>query len=101
MRAASRAAITYRVGGEASLLHSSASAEGPLPGRGAFLVSLRVFLNAIPVAGTYTLTARAFSEDAVVAVAPASAPFEVTREALTDLGTITLSPCGAACPPLE
>jgi hypothetical protein len=32
---------TYRVGGEASLLHSSASAEGPLPGRGAFLVSLR------------------------------------------------------------
>jgi hypothetical protein len=31
----------YRVGGEASLLHSSASAEGPLPGRGAFLVALR------------------------------------------------------------
>jgi len=32
---------TYRVGGETSLLHSSASAEGPLPGRGAFLVALR------------------------------------------------------------
>ncbi len=31
----------YRVGGEASLLHSIASAEGPLPGRGAFLVALR------------------------------------------------------------
>jgi hypothetical protein len=60
-----------------------------------------VFLNAIPVAGTYTLTARAFSEDAVVAAAPASAPFDVTREALTDLGTITMSPCGAGCPPLE
>jgi hypothetical protein len=32
---------TYRIGGEVSLLHSSASAEGPLPGRGAFLVALR------------------------------------------------------------
>jgi hypothetical protein len=31
----------YRVGGEASLLHSIASAEGPIPGRGAFLVALR------------------------------------------------------------
>ncbi len=31
----------YRVGGEASLLHSIASGEGPLPGRGAFLVALR------------------------------------------------------------
>ncbi|HWO18217.1 MAG TPA: TonB-dependent receptor [Kofleriaceae bacterium] len=32
---------TYRIGGEVSLLHSIASAEGPLPGRGAFLVALR------------------------------------------------------------
>lgn len=31
----------YRVGGEVSLLHSIASVEGPLPGRGAFLVALR------------------------------------------------------------
>lgn len=31
----------FRVGGEASLLHSIASAEGPLPGKGAFLVALR------------------------------------------------------------
>ena len=31
----------YRIGGEASLLHSIASAEGPMPGRGAFLVALR------------------------------------------------------------
>jgi hypothetical protein len=31
----------YRIGGEASLLHSSATAEGPLPGRGAFLIALR------------------------------------------------------------
>lgn len=60
-----------------------------------------VFLNAIPLEGTYTLTARAFSVDGVVAASPASAPFEVTRGAITDLGTITLSPCGDACPPLE
>lgn len=32
---------TYRVGGEVSLLHSLASAEGPVPGRGAFLLTLR------------------------------------------------------------
>ena len=32
---------TYRLGGEISLLHSVASAEGPLPGHGAFLLALR------------------------------------------------------------
>jgi hypothetical protein len=32
---------TYRVGGEASLLHSLVSAEGPLPKKGAFLLTLR------------------------------------------------------------
>lgn len=32
---------TYRLGGEVSLLHSVASAEGPLPGQGAFLMALR------------------------------------------------------------
>ncbi len=31
----------YRIGGEVSLLHSQATAEGPLPRDGAFLVSLR------------------------------------------------------------
>jgi hypothetical protein len=31
----------YRIGGEVSLLHSSIRAEGPVPGAGAFLVSLR------------------------------------------------------------
>ncbi len=31
----------YRIGGEVSLLHSQATAEGPLPKGGAFLVSLR------------------------------------------------------------
>ena len=31
----------YRLGGEVSLLHSVASAEGPLPGQGAFLLALR------------------------------------------------------------
>ena len=31
----------YRIGGEVSLLHSQATAEGPLPKDGAFLVSLR------------------------------------------------------------
>lgn len=31
----------YRIGGEVSLLHSQAYGEGPLPGAGAFLVSLR------------------------------------------------------------
>jgi hypothetical protein len=31
----------YRLGGEVSLLHSAVNAEGPLPGRGAFLAGLR------------------------------------------------------------
>jgi len=31
----------YRLGGEVSLLHSQATAEGPTPGKGAFLFSLR------------------------------------------------------------
>lgn len=59
-----------------------------------------VFLGGIPRDGTYTLTARAIANDAFVAASPESAPFAVTRGAITDLGTLTLSPCGTACPPL-
>jgi hypothetical protein len=55
-----------------------------------------VFLNAIPLEGTYTLTARAITTEDVVATAPESAPFAITRGTVTDLGTLTLSPCGAA-----
>lgn len=59
-----------------------------------------VFVNAIPVEGTYTITARALSFDAVVAASPESAPFEITRGMVTDLGTLTLTPCGTECPPI-
>ena len=59
-----------------------------------------VFVNAIRLEGTYTLSARALADDAVVAASLESGPFTITRGAITDLGTLTLSPCGAACPPL-
>jgi hypothetical protein len=59
-----------------------------------------VYVNAIPLEGTYTLTARAIADNGVVAAAPESAPFTITPGAAIDLGTLTLSPCGAACPPL-
>ena len=59
-----------------------------------------VFVNAIPLDGPYTITARALAANAVVAASPESAPFAITRGSVTDLGTLTLSPCGTACPPI-
>jgi len=59
-----------------------------------------LFLNAIPLEGTFTITARAVAGGgAVVAASPESAPFTITRNEIADLGTIVMSPCGAACPP--
>ncbi|CAN5748781.1 hypothetical protein BH11MYX3_BH11MYX3_30250 [soil metagenome] len=48
--------------------------------------------------GTFTARMRAFAGEAVVAASEETAPFEVTPEGLTDFGTLTLVPCGAACP---
>lgn len=59
------------------------------------------FMNAIPREGTYSLTARAVAIDTVVAVSPESAPFTITNGTITDVGTLVLSPCGAACAQLE
>jgi hypothetical protein len=36
--------------------------------------------------------------DGVVAVSPESAPAAIARGDITDVETLTLSPCGAACP---
>jgi hypothetical protein len=60
-----------------------------------------VLLDALTPEGTYTLTARAFGMNGIVAASPDSAPLAVTRGTITDFGTLTLSPCGATCPPLE
>jgi len=60
---------------------------------------MRIYVNTIPLDGSYTFTSRAIAGNAVVAVSPDSAPFTITRGAVTDLGTLTLSPCGAGCPP--
>lgn len=60
-----------------------------------------VFVNAIPFPGTFTFSARAIAADGVVATSPPSAPFNVTLGAITDIGTLTLSPCGTTCPPLD
>jgi len=58
-----------------------------------------VFMNAIPSPGMFTLSARAYAGNAVVASSLESPPFAVTPDMITDFGTLTLSPCGAACPP--
>jgi hypothetical protein len=49
---------------------------------------------------TYTahLQAYAGEEETVVAVSPETAPFVITQNGFTDLGTLTLTACGAACP---
>jgi hypothetical protein len=48
---------------------------------------------------TYTAQLRGFDEDEeVVAASPESAPFVITENGFVDLGTLTISPCGAACP---
>lgn len=50
-------------------------------------------------AGIYTAQLRAFRPDLrVVAVSPTFGPFEVTDDGFVDLGTQTVTPCGAACP---
>ena len=61
---------------------------------------LAVHVSAIELGGPYTLRAFALAFDTVVAVSPDSAPFMVTRQTISNVGTLTLSPCGAACPPL-
>jgi hypothetical protein len=77
-----------------------------IPGMGPFFFfqtscDAAVFMNAIPRDGMYTLTARAVAIDTVVAVSAESAPFTITRGTLTDVGTLTLSPCGTACEQLR
>jgi hypothetical protein len=57
-----------------------------------------VYVDGIPLDGTYTFTAYALAMDAVVAVSPESAPVAIARGEITDVETLTLSPCGAACP---
>ena len=58
------------------------------------------YRNSIQLDGTYTLTAYALAIDRAVAASPESAPFAVTRGVVADVGILTLSPCGAACPQL-
>jgi hypothetical protein len=57
-----------------------------------------LFLGTIPIAGTFTVAARALSNTRVVATSPTSPPLTLTPGALNDFGTLTLSPCGTACP---
>jgi hypothetical protein len=59
------------------------------------------FLDMIPFPGVFTISVRAIATDAVVATSPESAPFQIDPLGFTDLGTLSLTPCGAACPPLE
>lgn len=53
-----------------------------------------------PGSGTFTVMLRATTADAVVAVSPESAPVTLMPPLFTDLGTMTLTPCGASCPAL-
>lgn len=56
-----------------------------------------LFLGTVPPA-TYTVQLRALASGSVIAISPDSAPVDVTAEGFTDLGIVTLAPCGAACP---
>ncbi len=60
-----------------------------------------VLVDALPLDGMYTVLAFAVSIDTIVAAAPETAPFPITRGAIADLGTLTLSPCGTECPSPE
>jgi hypothetical protein len=57
-----------------------------------------LFRSPLPLRGTYTVHARATTDDRVVATSPESAPIVFTAGQLIDVGVLTLSPCGAACP---
>lgn len=48
--------------------------------------------------GVYTVVARARTEQAIVAVSPPSAEVAITFDSFTDVGTLVMTPCGAACP---
>lgn len=51
------------------------------------------------VPDTYTAHLQAYAgEQTVVAVSPETAPFVITQNGFVDLGTLTLTACGAACP---
>lgn len=58
------------------------------------------FYVGFPGSGTFTVMLRAIAGDTVVAVSPESAPFTLMPPLFTDLGTMTLTPCGASCPAL-
>ncbi len=51
-----------------------------------------------PGSGMFTVVLRAIDADAVVAMSPESAPFTVMPPFFTDIGSLTLTPCGASCP---
>jgi hypothetical protein len=56
-------------------------------------------LTGMVAADTYTAHLQAYAGDqTIVAVSPETAPFVIAEDGFTDLGTLTLTPCGAACP---
>jgi hypothetical protein len=57
-------------------------------------------ITGMVIPDTYTAHLEAFSgqQRTVVAVSPETAPFVITQNGFTDIGTLTLTPCGAACP---
>lgn len=48
--------------------------------------------------GRFTLSAAVLAGESVVATSPATEPLDISAEAVTDFGTLTLSPCGEQCP---
>jgi hypothetical protein len=58
------------------------------------------FANELPSFGELTLSARAMTANAVVATSPESAPLVSAPGTIVDFGTLTLTPCADACPPL-
>lgn len=57
-------------------------------------------LSRMVIPDTYTVHLEAYTADevTVVALSPETAPFVVTQSGFTNLGTLTLTACGAACP---
>lgn len=72
---------------------------GPMSGFGTGApCELSPHLTNVPF-GVYTITLRAIAGEAIVAVAPDLADVVIDADALTDLGTVVLTPCGPSCPP--
>jgi hypothetical protein len=94
-----RVAWTFDMGATCDSLGAQAMEIAFLPGTfSAYAICNTGEYFGFPGGGTFTMVLRALRADTVVAVSPESEPFTLMPPLFTDLGTMTLTPCGASCP---